>query len=279
MNVARLNFSHGDREEHRAWIRRFREVSAQMGLPLAILQDLAGPKLRIGTLVGGEALLRAGQDFYLTSIPGDGGPQGASVNYPEVISETHSGVPILLADGRIELQVVDKTPQALRCRVVAGGVLRSQAGLNFPKHSLSVPAFTAKDRDDLRFGLEQGVDFVALSYVRSPQDIQAARDFIHSQQADTPIIAKIEKHRIDQGGYCCLIECFLFSVFCFLCKNLSTDYRSLITGVPHVRTLRLLYFRAPFPFALRHRPRSRAPWHGLAQRGRGRVLYSAPPGL
>ncbi|MBM4293443.1 MAG: pyruvate kinase [Deltaproteobacteria bacterium] len=194
MNVARLNFSHGAREEHRAWIRRLREVSAQMGLPLAILQDLAGPKLRIGPLVGGETLLRAGQDFYLSSIPGEGGPQGVSVNYPEVISETPPGVPILLADGRIELQVESKTPEALRCRVVAGGVLRSKAGLNFPRHTLSVPAFTAKDRDDLRFGIEQGVDFVALSHVRSPQDIQEARDFVHSLEADTPIIAKIEKH-------------------------------------------------------------------------------------
>lgn len=194
MNVARLNFSHGTQDEHGAFIRRLREISVQMGLPLAILQDLAGPKLRIGPVAGGAVVLREGQDFFLTRIPGEGGPQGVSVNYPEVIAETPVGMPILLTDGQIELQVESKTAGALRCRVVVGGVLRSQAGLNFPRHTLSVPAFTSKDREDLRFGVEQGVDFVALSYVRSPQDVQEARAFIQGLGGDTPIIAKIEKH-------------------------------------------------------------------------------------
>jgi pyruvate kinase len=194
MNVARLNFSHGAREDHGEFIRRLREMSAQMDLPLAILQDLAGPKLRIGAVAGGEIVLQAGQVFVLTSVPGEGGPHGASVNYAEVISETPVGVPILLADGRIELQVESKTSNTLRCRVVAGGLLRSQVGLNFPQHTVSVPAFTAKDREDLRFGVQQGVDFVALSYVCSPQDILEARNFLHGLDADTPIIAKIEKH-------------------------------------------------------------------------------------
>lgn len=194
MNVARLNFSHGTREEHGDWIRRLRELSQQLKTPVAILQDLAGPKIRIGGVPGGEINLEDGEEFFL-SAGSEMAPQpGVTVNYPEIIAEMPLGAAILLADGNIELQVAEKLPQALRCRVVVGGVLRSQVGINFPGHSLSVPALTAKDYEDLRFGLAQGVDFVALSYVRAPEDINQAREFIRRQGADTPIIAKIEKH-------------------------------------------------------------------------------------
>ena len=194
MNVARLNFSHGTREEHGDWIRRLRELSQQLKTPVAILQDLAGPKIRIGEVPGGEMNLEDGEEFFL-SAGSEMAPQpGVSVNYPEIIAEMPLGAAILLADGNIELQVAEKLPQALRCRVVVGGVLRSQVGINFPGHSLSVPALTAKDYEDLRFGLAQGVDFVALSYVRAPEDVNQAREFIRRQGADTPIIAKIEKH-------------------------------------------------------------------------------------
>jgi pyruvate kinase len=194
MNVARLNFSHGTQEEHGAFIRRLRELSAARGTPLAILQDLAGPKLRLGALPQGGVELEEGQDFTLSLTPTEANQPGATVDHPEIVSETPEGATILLADGGIELLVTGKTPQALKCRVVVGGVLRSHVGINLPTHSLSLPAFTAKDREDLRFGLGQGVDFVALSYVRSPQDVREARQFIQSQGADTPIIAKIEKH-------------------------------------------------------------------------------------
>jgi pyruvate kinase len=194
MNVARLNFSHGTLEEHGDWIRRLREVSEDMRTPLAILQDLAGPKVRIGEVPGGETLLTDGEDFYLSAGAAAAGQKGATVNYPEIIADTPVGAAILLADGNIELKVEEKEARGLRCRVLVGGVLRSHVGINFPGHSLSVPALTAKDYEDLRFGLAQGVDFVALSYVRSAQDVILARDFIRSQGADTPIIAKIEKH-------------------------------------------------------------------------------------
>jgi pyruvate kinase len=194
MNVARLNFSHGTREEHGQWIRRLREISAFGGSPVAILQDLAGPKIRIGEVTGGQLELAAGQEFQISVGPLPEGRSGATVAYPEIIRDTPVGVPLLLADGSIELQVAAKTDQALECRVVVGGALRSQVGINFPRHSLSLPAFTAKDREDLKFGIEQGVDFVALSYVRSAQDVREAREFMHSLGADIPIIAKIEKH-------------------------------------------------------------------------------------
>jgi pyruvate kinase len=194
MNVARLNFSHGTHAEHGARIKRLRELAASQRVPLAILQDLPGPKMRIGEVVGGEVKLRDGEIFYLSAVPLKPGETGAMVDYPQIISETPPGVPILLADGNIELKVEAKTDQALKCRVVVGGELRSQVGINFPMHSLSLAAFTEKDREDLRYGISQGVDFVALSYVRSRQDVLDAKQFMRSLGADIPIIAKIEKH-------------------------------------------------------------------------------------
>ncbi len=212
MNVARLNFSHGTWEEHGAWIKRLRELSEAGGMPLAILQDLSGPKVRIGEVPGGEMELADGQEFFLWSAPaapsvgppleargergerGERGDKGASVAYPEIIAETPVGAAILLADGQIELRVEGRAATELKCRVVMGGVLRSHVGINFPNHSLSLPALTPKDYDDLRFGIQQGVDFVALSYVRSPQDVLAAREFMRGLGADIPLIAKIEKH-------------------------------------------------------------------------------------
>jgi pyruvate kinase len=162
--------------------------------PVAILQDLAGPKVRIGEVPGGEINLADGEEFYLSAGEVAARQKGVSVNYPQIIAETPVGAAVLLADGNIELRVEEKAAQVLRCRVLVGGVLRSQVGINFPSHSLSVPALTAKDYDDLRFGLAQGVDFVALSYVRSARDVLEAREFIRRQGADTPIIAKIEKY-------------------------------------------------------------------------------------
>ncbi|MCL4501806.1 MAG: pyruvate kinase [Deltaproteobacteria bacterium] len=194
MNVARLNFSHGSREEHAGRIKRVRELSERLRIPVAILQDLAGPKVRIGEVPGGEAVLADGEGFILSAGEVAGPNLGVSVNYPQIINETPVGARLLLADGNIELRVEAKEAQVLRCRVVVGGVLRSRVGINFPSHSLSVPALTAKDYEDLRFGLSMGVDFVALSYVRSAHDVLEARGFMRGQRAETPIIAKIEKH-------------------------------------------------------------------------------------
>jgi pyruvate kinase len=194
MNVARLNFSHGTHEEHGARIKRLRELAALKKVPLAILQDLSGPKLRIGEMPGGEAKILEGEAFYLSAVPPNEGEAGVVVDYPQIISETPLGARILLADGTIELRVEAKTDQALKCRVMVGGDLRSRVGINFPMNSLSLSAFTEKDREDLRFGIAQGVDFVALSYVRSRADILEAREFMRSLGTGIPIIAKIEKH-------------------------------------------------------------------------------------
>ena len=152
------------------------------------------PKIRIGEVSGGEVKVREGEEFCLSAVPLQGGQAGVIVDFPQIITETPLGVPILLADGTIELRVETKTDTALNCRVVVGGVLRSRVGINFPMHSLSVSAFTNKDREDLRFGIAQGVDFIALSYVRSRQDVLEAKEFMRSLGANIPIIAKIEKH-------------------------------------------------------------------------------------
>jgi pyruvate kinase len=194
MNVARLNFSHGTREEHAAWIQRVRRLSAAREQPLALLQDLAGPKIRIGEVAQGQVQLHQGQEFLLTPTSLPGSPGSVAVAYPELIAEAPLGAHIFLQDGEIELKVETGSEQGLHCRVLVGGILRSHVGVNLPSHSLSVPSLTPQDREDLRFGVEMGVDFIALSYVRRAEDVVEAKKLLKSLKADIPIIAKIEKH-------------------------------------------------------------------------------------
>ena len=195
MDVARLNFSHGTGAEHAQWIRRLRRLAEQRGQPLAILQDLAGPKIRIGELSQGQVELVKDQAFVLSAAPGPGDRNGVSVAaYPELVGEAPLGAHIYLQDGEIDLVVEDKSAQALRCRVAVGGRLRSHVGVNLPGHTVSVPSLTPKDREDLRLGVELGVDFIALSYVRRAQDVNEARELLTSLGTEIPIIAKIEKH-------------------------------------------------------------------------------------
>jgi pyruvate kinase len=193
LNVARLNFSHGTREDHQARIDMVREAAQKSGAPVAILQDLAGPKIRVGDFNPEPVQLVPGQTFTLTSRVRMGNQEGCSVNTPEVIAAVPVGATVLLADGSLELQVLDKTADTLRCRVEVGGPLSSHKGLNLPGVALPISALTAKDRDDLEFGLTQGVDLVALSFVRSAQDVMELKEIIAGKGLDTPVIAKIEK--------------------------------------------------------------------------------------
>jgi pyruvate kinase len=193
LNVARLNFSHGTREEHQARIDMVRAAAQKSGAPVAILQDLAGPKIRVGDFNPEPVQLVPGQTFTLTSRVRMGNQEGCSVNTPEVISAVPVGATVLLADGSLELLVLDKTADTLRCRVEVGGPLSSHKGLNLPGVALPISALTAKDRDDLDFGLAQGVDLVALSFVRSAQDVMELKEIIAGRGLDTPVIAKIEK--------------------------------------------------------------------------------------
>jgi pyruvate kinase len=193
LNVARLNFSHGSQAEYQKRIDLIRATSRERGQPIAILQDLAGPKLRLGVIDPGPIYLVPDQTFTLTKRPINGNQEECSVNTPEVIEATPVGATILLADGALELLVMEKAPDSLKCRVVVGGALSSHKGVNLPGVPLPISALTDKDRDDLHFGLDQGVDLVALSFVRSPEDVQEVKDIIAGRGLDTPVIAKIEK--------------------------------------------------------------------------------------
>jgi len=194
MNVARLNFSHGTREEHSAYVEAIRRVSSKLSLPLAILQDLPGPKIRIGKLKKETVCLKEGDDFTLTNKKVIGDEHMASVNLPSLPKDVNPGNIIFLNDGAIKLEVVSTTDSEIRCKVVVGGILTPERGVNIPDVRLSVPSITDEDLSHLLFGLEHRVDFVALSFVRKAGDVQQVRQFLQAKEADVPLIAKIEKH-------------------------------------------------------------------------------------
>lgn len=179
MNVARLNFSHGTHAEHAEVIARVRALAAKLGQPIAILQDLQGPKIRTGPLRDHQPVpLTDGATFTLTTQPLAGDAARVSTTYQNLPQDVKPGNHILLADGLLELEVLDTTETEVHCRVLHGGLLGEHKGINLPGVAVSAPALTEKDIDDLRFGMTQGVDFVALSFVRQASDIQAARDII-----------------------------------------------------------------------------------------------------
>jgi len=194
VNVLRLNFSHGTHEQHLGVVKAAREIAKRHDRPIALLQDLSGPKIRTGEVRDGEIELEEGGRIEITTDTG-------IVGTPELISTTYAPLPgdvkaddrILLDDGSLELRVVSASGERVACEVVDGGPLRSHKGMNLPGVALSTPALTDKDKRDLAFGLENGVDYVALSFVRQARDIEQARALIREQQKETPIIAKIEK--------------------------------------------------------------------------------------
>jgi pyruvate kinase len=194
MDVARLNFSHGTQAEHGQVIHRLRRIARKVGRPVAVLQDLAGPKIRIGPIRSGRVVLEPGADFTLTSrkVPGDA--RIVSTNLPAVAAEIRKGDELLLSDGALELEVVAVEGPDIRCRVVIGGPLSSFKGINVPARTLRTPSLTAKDKADLRFGLRLGVDYVALSFVRRASDIDRVRRQMKRGGGIVPVIAKIEKH-------------------------------------------------------------------------------------
>jgi pyruvate kinase len=202
MDVARLNFSHGRPEEHAAVLSEVRRISDEIGRPIAVLQDLGGLKIRIGEIAGGAIRLDPGSPFTLTRRPVPGDAREVSLGYPELASSVHPGDALLLSDGDVELRVEAVDPEDIRCRVIAGGILSSHKGIHLPQRSIAAPGLTAKDREDLAFGIAQGVDYVALSFVRSASDVLEARRFLDERRATIPLIAKIEKHealaRIDE---------------------------------------------------------------------------------
>ena len=194
MNVARLNFSHGTREEHAAKIALIRQIAEEKGVPVAILQDLAGPKIRTGAFECGSIELKPGEEFILTAREVPGNEREVGLTYRELPQDVQVGDTLLLADGALELRVEKVENVDIHCRVILGGRLSSHKGINLPSRSIRAPILTKKDYEDLAFGLAQGVDYVALSFVRSAADIEVARAYMRAQGAIRPIIAKIEKH-------------------------------------------------------------------------------------
>lgn len=192
----RLNFSHGTHEDHQRNIRLIRQISFELNQPVGILQDLQGPKIRLGRFEHGSIQLQKGDVFTLTSRAITGTQELSSVTYDRLSEEVPAGSTILLDDGRVEMVVesIDREAQELHCRVVVGGILSNNKGVNFPGVYLSIKALTDKDRRDLMFGLNQGVDWVALSFVRNPQDVLEIKELIANSGKPVPVIVKIEKH-------------------------------------------------------------------------------------
>lgn len=194
MNVARLNFSHGSYEEHSARIERLRWVAADLDLPLMLLQDLQGPKIRVGELPAQGMVLSEGDSLALVPISDyTGQPDAVGIDYPFVAEEAEPGTPVLLDDGLLALRVEKIDGTAVLCQVVEGGVLKSHKGVNFPTLNLRLPSITEKDERDLDFGIAQGVDLISLSFVRQPEDIRRLKALIHERGADIPVLAKLEK--------------------------------------------------------------------------------------
>ncbi len=196
VDVARLNFSHGQREDHAETIDRVRVASRRLQKAVAVLQDLQGPKIRTGPLKAGKAgvELKPDAEIVVTTegeIPGD--ETLISTTYPHLAADVHAGDRLLLDDGLLELRVLSTDGARVRCQVVEGGILGEHKGINLPGVSLRAEALSEKDKGDLAFGLAHGVDYVALSFVREPADVHRCRGEMERAGRVVPIIAKIEK--------------------------------------------------------------------------------------
>jgi pyruvate kinase len=196
MDVARLNFSHGTQAEHGEVIRTIREAETEWGRPITILQDLQGPKVRLGAFVGGQANLVTGERFTLTPKSVKGTASRSSISHPEFLPALRPDDQVWMDDGMIQLIVEKVEGGEVHCRVTSGGTVSDHKGVSLPRLPLPTAVLSAKDRDDLRFGIDHGVDYVAVSFVRSAADIQEVRKFIREVGADLPIIAKLERAEV-----------------------------------------------------------------------------------
>jgi pyruvate kinase len=194
MDVARLNFSHGSHANHAESIAILRAAATHIHKPIAILADLQGPKIRTGALAGGvPVVLRAGQKFVITTARVLGDSTRVSTVFKALPREVHRGDRILLSDGLIELRVRQVRGREVICEVVNGGALGEHKGINLPGVKLRVPALTPKDREDLLFALKHGANYIAVSFVRRPEDVVLAKTLVRRAGKDTPVIAKLEK--------------------------------------------------------------------------------------
>lgn len=192
MDVARINFSHGTHAEHAESIRTVRRASKALGRPVAVLQDMQGPKIRIGSLAA-PVDLEAGDRLVVTTQAVEGDRERISTTYERLPEDVNPGDRLLLDDGQIEFRVVGVEGPDVSCEVVVGGKLKANKGINLPGVAVSAPSITPKDLEDLAFGVSQGVDFVALSFVRDPSDVREAQEILAEAGVDIPVIAKLER--------------------------------------------------------------------------------------
>lgn len=192
-NVFRLNFSHGTYDEHKEGIRNIREISKKLHKEISIMQDLQGPKIRLGKIENNSAFLHDGDEFILTDDDIVGNSNISSITFGEVIKDVKVGESIFVNDGLIKLQVKKLLPHRILTEVVEGGEISDHKGLNFPQTRISAKAFTDKDKQDLAFGLQNGVDMVALSFVKSRSDLVQFKEYMKSLGRSVPVVAKVEK--------------------------------------------------------------------------------------
>jgi pyruvate kinase len=196
MNVARLNFSHGTRQGYVELVERIRKVSEQANAPICVLQDLQGPKIRVGTLPAGGMALLSGEQVTLSTRVTQSNGHTIPVDFAELPQFVVKGGHILLDDGAMDLEATAVKAHTVEARVVTGGLLKSNKGINLPGANVDIPGFTEKDEEDLVDGLKMGVDMVAISFVQSAEDVHAVRRAIRKhapERQDTPVIAKLER--------------------------------------------------------------------------------------
>ncbi len=193
VNVFRFNASHGTHEEHLRRLNLVREVAADIGRAIACLLDLQGPKIRLGKFANGSETLEEGGEFTITVEEVLGTRAKASTNFTNLVNDAGPGERILLNDGAVELRVIEVSGPDVRCQVVKGGVVGDSKGINLPNVAVSAPSLTEKDLNDLGFAVGQGFDFVALSFVRTPDDVRELREELRKRDSRMPIIAKIER--------------------------------------------------------------------------------------
>lgn len=197
MNVARLNFSHGKYEDFERTISDLRAIETVIGRPIGIMADVQGPKIRTGKLKGKELELKAQTEVYITADAIEGGLVDGRLTFPtgyrDFVKDVAPGNTILLDDGLMELRVLERTPHGLKCLVISGGMLKENKGINVPEASFSAPSITEKDYSDILFCMDQNIDYIALSFVRSSQEVRHLKRFIESRGKHIQVLAKIEK--------------------------------------------------------------------------------------
>jgi len=193
MNVARLNFSYGTHEWHKKVFETLREEAEKHNHTVAILQDLRGLKIRVGSLKGGSVFLRKGTPVFISPRDIEGDEKTIPISYPYIIKDARPGDRILMDDGLLQIKVIEKSKGGIKAKVIEGGLLKENKGVNLPGIRISASTFTEKDKEDLAFGLSIGVDYIAMSFVRSKEDIEQVKGWLKRHNATVPVIAKIEK--------------------------------------------------------------------------------------